>query len=132
MAKRKSAPPAFAKNAVATVRGWADPTTGEILVSQRGLPNPDESFEFRRDRGLGRKEVDAQMPQTEVEEVAPKAPETPVVEEAVEAPSAINENVEENLEEPISAEVPSTEDVAPEEKPVKAPAKKRRTRKKKS
>jgi hypothetical protein len=133
MAKQKNSPPAFAKNAVPTVRGWADPKTGEILVSQRGLPNVDESFEFRRDRGLGRKEVDAQMPDSEVEEVAPKAPEAPVVEEVVEAPAAINETVEEVLTEQVEPEAPSAEDVTSDEKPVVKPApKKRRSRKKKA
>lgn len=37
MAKAKNQPPAWAPNAKPTAKGWADPKTGEILVSQRGL-----------------------------------------------------------------------------------------------
>jgi len=37
MAKPKNMPPAWAPNAKPTAKGWADPKTGEILVSQRGL-----------------------------------------------------------------------------------------------
>lgn len=132
MAKQKASAPSWAKNAVPTVRGWADPKTGEILVSQRGLENVDESFEFRRDRGLGRKMVDSQMPESEVSEVAPKAPVEAVAERFEEAPSAIIVNEEEAVQEPIADEVPSEEDVAPVEEPVKPAPKKRRTRKKKS
>ncbi len=112
MAKQKSSPPAFAKDAVATVRGWADKKTGEILVSQRGLPDVDESFKFRRDRGLGRAEVDAKMPKSEVAELAPKPN---VVEKAVNTPADTDVKEEGTLKED-----------------VKPTPKKRRTRKKKA
>jgi hypothetical protein len=31
-------------DAIATIYGWANPKTGELLVSKRGLPNPVEGY----------------------------------------------------------------------------------------
>lgn len=128
MAKQKNQAPKWAPDAVPTVRGWADPKTGEILVSQRGLKDPVEDFEFRRDRGMGRKDVDSQMPEAEVSEIAQKAPEAPVVEETVEAPAESNEVVEEVLTEQVADEAPSEEKPAPKKKA----APKRKPRRKKT
>lgn len=33
-------PPTWAPSAVATVHGWVDPKTGELLVSKKNLKNP--------------------------------------------------------------------------------------------
>lgn len=35
-------PPSWAKDAVATVKGWCDPKTGELLVSIKGLELPSK------------------------------------------------------------------------------------------
>jgi hypothetical protein len=35
-------------DAIATVYGWANPKTGELLVSKRGLPNPVEGYVLNR------------------------------------------------------------------------------------
>lgn len=37
-------PPNWAPNAIPTVQGWADPKTGELLVSKKGLINTVERF----------------------------------------------------------------------------------------
>lgn len=37
-------PPKWAPNAVPTIYGWADPKTGELLVSKKGLENVVTDF----------------------------------------------------------------------------------------
>lgn len=39
-----STPPNWAPGAIATKYGWANPKTGEILVANRRLPNPNLDF----------------------------------------------------------------------------------------
>lgn len=41
---RDQSPPRWARNAIPTTYGWANPRTGEILVARRDLQNPVEGF----------------------------------------------------------------------------------------
>jgi hypothetical protein len=61
--KRQDSRPNWARNAIPTIYGWADPKTGEILVAKRGLSNPVIGFK------RGRPFIQTTVPETSVEEV---------------------------------------------------------------
>ena len=45
---KEQQPPKWCSNAVPTIYGWADPKTGELLVSKRGLKNPIQNYKRNR------------------------------------------------------------------------------------
>jgi hypothetical protein len=84
----KPTPPAWAKDAVPTIRGWVDAKTGELLKAQKGLVTETPSSETKKKRGPYKKRTAKDTVESTVEEQT--ATET---EQHVEGPDA--ETVEE-------------------------------------
>lgn len=74
----KPTPPAWAKDAVPTIRGWVDAKTGELLKAQKGLVTETPSSETKKKRGPYKKRATKEAVESTVDEQTSEETHSPV------------------------------------------------------